>query len=70
MKEEDDTYDELADNIIDFAEYGIIIMDDDKGRGIIIEIDIGNGMTLTRFIPDSIAQEMVNLIQNKLNARV
>ena len=69
MKEENN-YDELVDNIIDFAEYGIIIMDDDKGRGIIIEIDIGNGMTLTRFIPDSIAQEMVTSIQNKLNARI
>jgi len=67
MKDEED---ELSDNIIDFSEFGIIIMDDDKQRGIIMEIDIGNGMTLTRFIPDSIAQEMVTLIQNKLNARI
>ena len=41
----------------------------DKKNGIDIELDMENGMSITIFMSDETAQDMVNIIQNKLDAR-
>jgi len=43
------------------------IFDDESG--IRIEFDFENGMTINCYMDDDTAQEMINIIQNKLNAR-
>ena len=46
-----------------------IIYDNSKEKGIDIEFDLENGMTITLFLTDEAAQDMINIIQNKLNGR-
>lgn len=46
-----------------------IIYDNPEERGIDLVFDMENGMGITIFMDDESAQEMVNIIQNKLNAR-
>lgn len=41
----------------------------DDGDGIRIEFDMENGMSINVSMDDDTACEMVNIIQNKLNAR-
>lgn len=41
----------------------------DEG-GIALEFDLENGLSLTIDMEDKAAQEMINIIQNKLNARL
>lgn len=41
----------------------------DEGDGIRLEFDLENGLSLNVFMDDAKAQDMVNIIQNKLNAR-
>lgn len=41
----------------------------DDGEGIVVEIPIAEGITLSMFMDDEVAQQMVNLVQNKLNGR-
>lgn len=42
---------------------------DDKD-GIIIQFDLENGLALSVNMDDATAQEMINIIHNKLNARL
>lgn len=42
----------------------------DEGDGISIELLISEGTTIKMYMEDAAAQEMVNIIQNKLNARI
>jgi len=41
----------------------------DDGDGIIIEFDLENGLILKVCMDDETSQDMINIIQNKLNAR-
>lgn len=45
-----------------------IIYDEDDG--ISIELPFGHGYSFKIYMEDTAAQEMVNIIQNKLNARL
>lgn len=45
------------------------VYDEPEEEGIILAFDMENGMTLSLFMDDNQAQEMINIIQNKLNAR-
>ena len=45
-----------------------VVWDDPEG-GIVLELPITDGITLTVNMADDDAQEMVDIIQNKLNAR-
>jgi len=46
-----------------------IIYDDADNKGITLEFDLENGMSIRLFMDDTSARNMVNIIQNKLNAR-
>ena len=46
------------------------IIDNPEYNGIDIVMDFENGLALTIFMEDAAAQDMVNIIQNKLNARL
>ncbi len=46
-----------------------IIYDNVDNKGIDLEFDLENGMSIKVFMDDDSAQDMVNIIQNKLNAR-
>lgn len=46
-----------------------IIYDNPKEKGIDLELDLENGMSIKLFMTDEYAQDMVNIIQNKLNGR-
>ena len=46
-----------------------IIYDSIDNDGIDIEFDFKNGMAIKLFLDDNSAQEMIDMIQNKLNAR-
>lgn len=46
---------------------GLEIYDDDEG--VILEIPFGTGTSIRFYMLDDVAQDMVNIIQNKLNAR-
>lgn len=46
-----------------------VIYDNPKRKGINLELDLENGMSITIFMDDKAAQELVDIIQNKLNAR-
>ncbi len=45
------------------------IYDNPEEKGIDLEFDLENGMSINIFLEDEAAQEMVNIIQNKLNGR-
>jgi len=48
---------------------GLLIFDDEEG--IILEIPmLGTGTAMRFYITDEVAQDMINIIQNKLNARL
>jgi len=42
----------------------------DEGDGISIELPIFDGTSIKLYMDDSTAQDMINIIQNKLNARL
>jgi hypothetical protein len=42
----------------------------DDVLGIILEFDFENGLALRMFMDDESAQDFVNIVQNKLNARL
>ena len=42
----------------------------DEGDGISIEFPINEGTTIKMYMEDVAAQQMINIIQNKLNARL
>lgn len=44
-----------------------IIYDGENGEGIDLEFDLENGMAIKIFMDDESAQDMVNIIQNKLD---
>lgn len=46
-----------------------IIYDNHKEKGIDLEFDFENGMSIRLFLTDESAQDMINIMQNKLNAR-
>ena len=46
-----------------------IIYDNPIERGIDIEFDLENGMAIKIFLTDDTAQDMINIIQNKIDAR-
>lgn len=46
-----------------------IIYDNPHNKGIDLEFDLENGMSIKIFLTDDSAQEMVDIIQNKLNSR-
>jgi len=48
----------------------LTIYDDPLSNGINIEFDLENGMKITFSLCDELAQEMVNTIQTKLEARL
>jgi len=41
----------------------------DNENGILLQFDLENGLALGVLMDDEVAQEFVNIIQNKLNAR-
>ena len=45
------------------------IYDNPTEKGIDLLLDLENGMGIVLFMSDEQAQEMINIIQNKLNAR-
>lgn len=45
------------------------VYDNPEEKGIDIEFDFENGLALKIFIEDDAAQQLVNIIQNKLNSR-
>lgn len=47
-----------------------VVYDNPKDKGIDLLFDFENGMGLVVFMEDESAQEMVDIIQNKLNARL
>ena len=46
-----------------------IIYDNLEQKGIDLEFDFENGFAIKVFMKDKQAQEMIDIIQNKLNAR-
>lgn len=46
-----------------------VIEDNPEYEGIDLLFDLENGMAIRIFLTDESAQDMVNIIQNKLNAR-
>ena len=44
-----------------------IIYDNIEEKGIDIEFDLENGMSIKLFMDDSAAQDLINIIQNKIN---
>ncbi len=47
-----------------------LIYDRPEEKGIDLELDLENGMSIKIFMEDATAQGMIDLIQNKLNARI
>lgn len=47
-----------------------LIYDNKEYEGIDLVFDLENGMAITIFLSDESAQEMINIIQNKLNNRL
>lgn len=47
-----------------------LVYDNPEERGIDLMFDFENGMAITIFMTDESAQELVNIVQNKLNARL
>ena len=47
-----------------------VIYDNPKEKGLNIEFDLENGMSIKLFMTDEAAQEMINIMQNKLNGRL
>lgn len=47
-----------------------LIYDDHKNKGILLVLDFENGVGITVAMSDEVAQQMVNIIQNKINARI
>jgi hypothetical protein len=45
------------------------IYDDPKNDGIILVLDMENGMAISIFMTDEAAEQMCDVIRNKLNAR-
>jgi len=45
------------------------IIDNQEFEGIDLVLDFENGMAITVFLTDEAAQDMINIIQNKLNGR-
>jgi len=46
-----------------------IIFDNPQEEGVDLEFDLENGMSIKIFMDDELAQDFINIIQNKLNAR-
>jgi len=46
------------------------IYDNPEENGIDLEFDFENGMSIRVYMDDESAQQMCNIIQNKLNARL
>ena len=46
-----------------------IIYDNPEQKGIDLEFDLENGMSIKIFMDDNVAQDIINIIQNKLNSR-
>lgn len=46
------------------------IYDDPENKGIILNFDLENGMHISIDMEDEAAQQLVDIIQNKLNARI
>ncbi len=44
-----------------------LICDGSDGEGIDLEFDLENGMAIRLFLDDEAAQDMINIIQNKLD---
>jgi len=47
-----------------------IIYDNPEEKGIDMEFDLENGMSIKIYMNDESAQEMIDIIQNKLNGRL
>lgn len=45
----------------------VIIYDNAERKGVDLEFSLENGMPMKIFIDDKTAQEMINIIQNKLD---
>lgn len=43
-----------------------VIYDNKKEKGIDLEFDLENGMAIKIFMDDEAAQDMINIIQNKI----
>ena len=46
------------------------IWDNPEEKGIDLEFDIENGLSLKVYMSDEAAQQFIDIIQNKLNARL
>lgn len=46
------------------------IYDNPERKGIDLELDFENGMAITIFMDDETVQGLINIMQNKLNARM
>jgi hypothetical protein len=44
-----------------------IIYDGENGEGINLEFNMENGMAITLFLDDKAAQDLINIMQNKLD---
>lgn len=44
-----------------------IVYDNPEEKGIDLELDLENGMAIKIFMDDNSAQEMINIIQNKID---
>jgi hypothetical protein len=47
-----------------------LVYDDDEGKGVIFCFDFENGMSINVAMDDESAQDFINIVQNKLNARL
>lgn len=47
-----------------------IVYDNPEEEGIDLEFDLESGLSIKVFMTDQAAQDMVDIIQNKLNARL
>lgn len=45
------------------------VYDNPEEKGVDIEFDFENGFAITIFMEDDAAQQLVNIVQNKLNSR-
>lgn len=46
-----------------------IVFDNIEGEGVDLSFDFENGMAINIFLDDNSASELIQLIQNKINAR-
>lgn len=54
----------------DYEDDELISIYDDEGRGIILEIALyQTGTAIRYYLTDEAAQRMINIMQNKINAR-